>query len=242
MFLSNTRRSRLFLLCSLLVATACGSKPVDPSANGELAGGEQTFAGKEPNVYQAQVFYSSGGTSDKYFVARNGAARRVDTYKGDKAVVTELIKDNNRYVIDHVRKIYYIDPPSEKGPKVVNPAALAFFQNSGRHEFDEIGRSNGQIIYRVRKQAGEPDGDVVLTIDEKTGLMVRQEVKSSDPQRSLAFELKDLMLEAPDDLFMLPAGYKQVTKEEFNPGASKEAEAGQPLDGHIEVGPKKSHE
>src|SRR3954470_18932673 len=143
MFLSNQRRSLVLLSCIIALATACGSRnavtnaPSNTSANGDLTKAEQPFAAKEPDVYQAEVYYSSGGTSDKYFVARNGTSRRFDTYKGDRAVVTELIKDNNRYVIDHVRKIYYLDPPTDKGPKAVNPAALAFFQNTQHHEFDE---------------------------------------------------------------------------------------------------------
>src|SRR3954452_19839013 len=128
MFLSNQRRSLVLFSCIIALATACGSRnavtnaPSTTSANGDLTKAEQTFASKEPDVYQTEVYYSSGGTSDKYFVARNGNARRFDTYVKDQLSVTELIKDNNRYVVDHVRKMYYVEPPSDKGPKVVNPA------------------------------------------------------------------------------------------------------------------------
>jgi hypothetical protein len=254
MILSNTRLSIGILFVAAAMAASCGGKAevntnvntsanVSPHAgsNGDLTKGEQPFGAKEPDVYQAEVSYSSGGTSDKYFVARNGDKRRVDTYKGDKAVLTELIRDNNRYVIDHVRKMYYIDAPTDKGPKLVNPASLAFFQNTQHHEFDETGRSNGQISYKAKKNPGDPDQDVTLTIDEKTGLMVHQEVKAADPKNSLVFDLKNVKLEAPEDLFALPQGYKQVTKQEFNPNA-KSGETKTSLDDVPPVEPKKSHD
>ncbi|HTH50565.1 MAG TPA: hypothetical protein VL501_01445 [Pyrinomonadaceae bacterium] len=254
MFLSNTRLSLLGLLFVVGIAAACGSKPANSNAtntaanattnsaaNGDLTKGEQPFAAKEPEVYQAEAYYTSGGSSDKYFVARSGETRRFDTFKGDRLVVTELIKDNNRYVIDHVRKIYYTDPPTDKGPKAVNPAALAFFQNTQHHEFEETGRANGQITYRAKKNPGDPDQDVTVTIEEKTGLMVHQEVKAADPKNSLIFDLKNLKLEVPDDLFQLPADYKQVTKEVFNPNAKNTATK-QSLDDDADVQIKKSHE
>jgi|GEM_PF-1587653 len=230
MSLSNTRLALALGLCVISFAAACGSKEAATNtttntvANGDLTKGEQPFAAKEPEVYQTEVYYTSSGTTDKYFVARNGATHRFDTYVNGQLAVTELIKDNNRYVIDHVRKIYYMDPPSDKGPKAVNPAAIAFFQNTQHHEFDEIGRDNGTITYRAKKQAGDPEQDVVITIDQKTGLMVHQDVKAPDPKQSLTFELKNVKLEAPDDLFQIPAGYKQVSKDEFKPPAKKAAD------------------
>ena len=247
MFLSNQRLSLVFLLCIIALASACGPKnvgtnaPANIPANGELTKGQQPFASKEPDVYQTEVYYSSSGTSDKYFVARSGETRRFDTYVNGQLSVTELIKDNNRYVIDHVRKMYYMDPPSDKGPKAVNPAALAFFQNTQHHEFDEVSREGDTITYHAKKQQGDPDQDVVLTIDQKTGMMVHQEVKGADPNASFVFELKNVRLEAPDDLFKLPDGYKQVTKDEFKPPEKKAAANSSPKP--IEdLNVKKAHE
>jgi hypothetical protein len=222
--LSKKRPLLVALLSCITFAAACGSNntapntPSNTSANGELTKGEQAFNAKEPDVYQTEAYYSGDGSAgDKYFVARNGAMRRVDTYTSGKLAVTELIKDNNRYVIDHVRKIYYVDPPSDKGPKVVNPAAIAFFQNTQHHEFDEVSRNGDLVMYKAKKQPGDPDQDTTITMDQKTGLMVRQEVKGGKDGQSFIFELKNTTLEAPDDLFQLPAGYKQVSKDEFKP-------------------------
>ena len=230
MFLSNPRSSLLPVALAVAFQLGCSSQP--PAANGpaagELAKGEQPFAAKEPDVYQTEVFYSSGGKADRYFVARNGSRRRFDTYVGDTVSVTELITDNTRYVIDRVRKLYYIDPPSEKGPKAINPAALAFFQNTQHHEFDEMGRADGRITYRAKRQPGDPDQDVVMTIDEATGLMVRQDVKGNDTGNSFTFELKNLRLDAPDDLFSLPTGDRLVSKEEFMPQAKRPANSSRP--------------
>ncbi|MFL6373453.1 MAG: hypothetical protein ACJ73D_02185 [Pyrinomonadaceae bacterium] len=248
MYLSNKGLVTIIILCGIGLADSCGSKDTatnsrsNVAANGELTKGEQTFASKEPDVYQTEVYYSSGGTSDKYFVARNGNARRFDTYVKDQLSVTELIKDNNRYVVDHVRKMYYVEPPSDKGPKVVNPAALAFFQNTQHHEFEEIGRDNSTITYRAKKLQGDPDQEVVLMIDQKTGLMVHQEVKGADAKNSYTFDLKNVKQEASDDLFQLPAGYKQVTKDEFNPPMKNTNAAAAPLSDKLKTEIKKAHD
>jgi len=224
MLLSNKCLSLAFLLYCLALASACGSKnpgsnsPSKIAADGDLTKGEQPFNAKEPEIYQTEAYYSDGGSqSDKYFVARSGAKRRVDTYANGKLAVTELIMDNNRYVIDHVRKIYYVEPPSDKGPKVVNPAAIAFFQNTQHHEFDKVSRNGDLVTYKAKKQPGDPDQDTTITMDQKTGLMVRQEVRGGHDGQSFIFELKNTKLEAPNDLFQIPAGYKQVTKDEFKP-------------------------
>lgn len=248
MFLSNYRLSLVILLCIIALAAACGSKdpvtntPSNASANGDLTKAEQPFAAKEPEVYQTEVYYSGAGTpTDKYFVARNAETRRFDTYVNGQLSVTELIKDNTRYVIDHVRKIYYADPPSDKGPKAVNPAALAFFQNAQHHEFDETGRDGDLVTYHAKKQPGDPDQDVILTIDKKSGLMVRQDVKGADPRQSFTFELKNVKLEAPDDLFQIPTGYKQVTKDEFKPPERKSVANSSPKpEENLDI--KKAHE
>ena len=252
MLLSNKRLWLVLLPCVLALAVACGSKnagsnaPATSTANGDLTKAEQPFSAKEPDIYQTEAYYSSGGPSDKYFVARNGATRRFDTYVNGQLALTQLIKDNNLYVIDHVRKMYYLEPPSDTGPKSVNPEALAFFQNTQHHEFDEIGRDADLVTYRAKKQPGDPDQDVVLTIDQKTGLMVRQEVKGADPKQSFTFELKNVKLEAPDDLFQIPTGYKQVSKDEFRPpqkgaNANIKASSDEPTATH-DLGIKKAHE
>jgi hypothetical protein len=245
MLLSNNRPIFVILLSCLALCAACGAKnsvtnpPANAPVNGDLTKGEQPFNAKEPEVYQTEAYYSAGGSkeSDKYCVARSGPLRRVDTYGNGKLAVTELIKDNNRYVIDHVRRIYYIDPPSDKGPKVVNPAAIAFFQNTQHHGFEEVSREGDLVTYRAKKQPGDPDQDTVLTIDQKTGLMVRQEVKGGKDGQSFIFELKNTKLEAPDDLFQVPAGYKQVTKDEFNPPQKNANTAASPAPAF-----KKAHE
>ena len=252
MLLSNTRSLLFLSLLSLALAAACGSKNTPSNqpagtgaANGDLTKGEQPFNAKEPEVYQTEAYYSGAAPeSDKYFVARNGAMRRVDTYTSGKLALTELIKDNNRYVIDHVRKIYYVDPPSDKGPKVVNPAAIAFFQNTQHHEFDEVSRDGDLVTYRAKKQPGDPDQDTVITMDQKTGLMVRQEVKGGKEAQTFIFELKNTKLEAPEDLFQIPAGYKQVSKDEFKP-PEKNANSKPPEDlpnPHANQDVRKAHE
>jgi len=248
MFSSDKRILLAVVLCCLTFAVACGSKnsgtnaPANVAANGDLTKGEQPFAAKEPEVYQTEVYYSSGGPSDKYFVAKNGANRRFDTFVDGQLKLTQLIKDNSLYVIDHARRMYYVEPPSDKGPKAVNPAALAFFQNTQHHEFDEVGREGDLVTYRAKKQPGDPDQDTTITMDQKSGLMVRQEVKGGKEGGSFTFELKNVKLDAPEDLFQIPAGYKQVSKDEFKP-PEKNAKATEDLSNpHANQDVRKAHE
>jgi hypothetical protein len=200
---------------------ACGSPQSDanPSKALEIKKSDLPFSTTEPEVFQADVSVSGGGQDDRYFVARNGAKRRFDTYIDGKLAVTELIGDT-RCVIDHRRRVYSADPLSDQGPAAVNPASLAYFQNTEHYQFAQVGRSNGQTIYRAKLQDGDP-GDVLITIDDASGLMVRQEVSVTEPDEKFTFELTNVKLDAPDELFQIPSGYQEVSAAEFKATQSK---------------------
>jgi hypothetical protein len=214
--LLKIRIFEVLLTLAFLFSLACASKPTTvnaPIGNTSPADPGLLFATKEPDVYQAEAYLTANGSTDRYFIARNGATRRFDTYAGEYAAMTELIKDNNRYVVDHSRKAYYIEPPSEKGPMAIDPASFAIFQNTVHHEFEAVVRDGDTVTYHAKKLAGDPNEDVLVTVDQKTGLVIREEVKAADSAQAFTFELKNVKFEAPDDLFHIPAGYTQVSKD-----------------------------
>ena len=49
-----------------------------------------------------------------------------------------------------------------------------FFRGEEHREFDEIGRENGQIKYKVR-DTDQSAGEIVIYIDAASGIMVKQE-------------------------------------------------------------------
>jgi hypothetical protein len=186
-----------------------------PLANAEVANSGLPFSINEPEIYRAEAYLTTNGTSERYFIARNRAIRRFDTYAGDTFSMTELVRDNNRYVIDHARKVYYVEPSGDKGPKAIDPASIAIFQNTRHHEFEETGRDGDTVRYHAKKLPGDPDEDTVVTVDQKTGLMMREVVTAPDAAQAFTFELRNVRLEASDDLFQIPDGYRQVNKAEF---------------------------
>jgi hypothetical protein len=216
MFLSTARLSLIGLFLTLPLSLACGSSQpsANPATTAEIKQNDLPFSTKEPEIYRADVSISGGDLEARYFVAKSGSKRRLDTYVDDKVAVTELLTDV-RYVIDHRRKLYYAEASTDSGPAAIDPASLAYFQNTQHYQFEQTGRSNGQTTYRGKVQDGEPDEVALITIDDASGLMVREEANGTEPGEKFMFELANVRLEAPDDLFQIPAGYKQVSSAEF---------------------------
>jgi hypothetical protein len=187
------------------------------------------FSTKEPEVFQADFVITAGGIEKRWFVAKKGDRCRTDSYSDGRLLRTELIKDKI-YDIDHLRRIYAERKVVPVGSKESPFSSLNddFFKSKEYREFEEVGRENGTVKYRVRTPE-KPGSDVLLTIDETTGLIIREEFSSTlgaganrDPA-VVIYELRNLKTEVDDSVFSLPADYKQVPPEEIRKTAATPA-------------------
>ena len=89
--------------------------------------------------------------------------------------------------------------------------------------FEELGTENG--LKKFSAKLNESDASAALLwIDDASGLAVKQEYYSiNGDQRDLLYsvELQDLRLEAGDELFTIPGGYRKVSMAELQRGMTK---------------------
>lgn len=224
MFLSNLRKSFLSLGLCVIILQGCGSTSTSetvPVAAPVETTSEFPFSTKEPEVYQGDIVIN-GREADRTFVARKADLWREDQYRDGSLWLSELFTDK-RYSIDHTRKIYVEEGPSENGVESFTDSPLHVFRGKEFYQFDEIGREGTTVRYKVRTNKYMPD-EILIDVDTASGMIVRQEFRSpgeSPEQASYVYELRNLKIGVDGSIFALPSSYRKVTSAEFNTKSDK---------------------
>lgn len=210
MFLSNLPRPFLALIAFTLVMQACGSSQTNENKEVSLTGestSEFPFMVKEPEIYQADVVVTVGGTETRWSVARNGEKWRYDIYAGAALTISQ-IRSDKFYGIDH-RKETYWEIGEKPGSGEIGDIARSFFRGYEHNDFDEAGREGNIIKYKVRPIDKRP-GSILISIDTASGMMVRQEFLAADGEVQYVYELRNLKLSVDDSMFAIPSGYQKT--------------------------------
>ena len=215
----------------LIFSTACrfwqktvGEKPSPTPFVAEELVSEIPFSTKEPEIFQVEIVVTAGETENKMFVARRGALRRFDYNAGAKNQVSIVQSDKN-YLIKPGKKIY-----TENAATGVSDAenwtdflTTEWLNSKTDAKFFKLDAENNLSKYRVRFGDAEKS-ETIIFIDEAAGFPVRQEFYSLEGEQkilTMTVELKNLKLEAAEDLFVVPADFRKVSREDF---AKKENE------------------
>jgi hypothetical protein len=224
MVLSNPRP--FFLLAALcgLFFQACGRAPADsnkPIVPPDQVKSEFPFPTREPDIYQADIFTSDGRVESRVFVARKGTKWRYDHFAGGRPS-RSMIFNGQLVRVDHVRKTYYAEPAGPASDAAdLDPAAFNLFRGRDYRQIEEVGRSDGLITYKAR-DAKDLKTEILLTFDEASGLIVREEFKDrTEDAAGFLFELRNLKTDVDDSVFETPAGYRSVARDELIPKAKQ---------------------
>ncbi|HEX3101232.1 MAG TPA: hypothetical protein VHQ01_05550, partial [Pyrinomonadaceae bacterium] len=172
----------------------------------------------EPETFQADLVMTSGKDEDHWFVARKGNKWRYDIFRRGDRLISQLSSDK-LYYIDHQKKSYWEMPVSSNPggePGYFSELTRNFFRGEEHREFDEIGRENGQIKYKVR-ETDQSAGEIFIYIDAASGVMVKQEFtakkseNSAEPPVSFVYEVRNLKMDVDDSVFDIPQGYRKET-------------------------------
>jgi len=214
MFLSNSRKSLLLITLAALLLHGCSSsvsnsaKSVSPSARTS----DKPFPTKAPETYQGDFVVGNGTTETQYFVARDRDKWRFDIYHDNAPWMTQLRSDKV-YLLDHVKKEYAPEPFAdleEYDTTYFDSLTWGFFRGANYIDFEEVGRDGNLTKYKARTLK-ESKSDVLITIDNSTGMMVRQEITSPKDGLTYTYEVRNLKLEGDDSVFAIPSGYTRVT-------------------------------
>lgn len=224
MILSN-RGKRLISLCLFSISMAgCGSggQLVNAPGNTETeAESSFPFSTREPEEYQATAVTSDGTIEIRWFIARKGELRRIDHYSDGQPSFSEII-NGRAYYVDHGTRRFAI---AAETSGAMPPDALGEWLFAGRQfrNYADTGPRDGRIIYKAGPSE-DSKSEVIIEIDEASGMIVRQE--TSTPQSvgipaRIVYELRDLRLGNVDDsLFEVPTGYAEAPLATFRQRAA----------------------
>lgn len=218
MFLSNPLKFLLSSSIFLFSLTGCGWWQ---AANGTRAPemfetrNELPFSTLEPDVFQAEVVVSAGGTERKMFVAQKGDRRRID-YDSDGPNRRTIIYSGGKFVICSKEKIF-AEVPKNGAANPDDTLTTVLADTRIYASFTLLADEDGQAKYSG-KTADGASGEMIVFVDRALELPVRQEFYSiENGNRTLKYsvEFKNAKLEADDSLFEMPAGFRQVKIAEF---------------------------
>ncbi len=223
MFLSNLHRHFLLLTLIVPIFQACSGTPANSNSNAPIVSelkSEFPFSTKEPETYQGDFVVTIGTTEEHFFKARKGDRSRTDLFKGSDVSLTQIVTDKI-YNIDPIRKIYTEETIAAGALNSVPvfDATYGIFAGKEYTAFEETGRDGSITKYRV-KNPESSKGEILVSVDEASGLIVRQEfiapmVEGSEPTPNVIFEIRNLKLDVDEAIFRLPAGLRKVGKGEF---------------------------
>lgn len=222
MFLSTLGKFLVLTAFCAVLITGCGSSQTNVNTGvGSIPEqkGEFPFSVREPEVYQANVVVTTDGVEGRFFIARKGDKWRRDHFTDGERSITELRAADGVYLLDHKKKTFAAEPAAGNDVAGFDAASVSFFRGKEYRDFDEVGREGGVIRYKGHKGETSQD-EILITVDEVSGMIVRQEFASPNGE-SLVYELRDLKLDVDDTIFQIPAGYRKVAFGEVRTALKK---------------------
>lgn len=232
MILSNPVKYFLLALVFLTFCSGCRFWQNAANTNTSPASGTFTedksnlpFATREPDIYQAEIVVTANGEETRTFTARNGAKRRYEYGAGEKGAAV-LIKTDKKYLAIPDKKIYAEEAggaASSSSSAWIEQLTVEWLNVRPDATFLDLGKENGLSKYSV-KLNGTDASEIFIYVDAN-GLPVKQEYYSiSGEQRDMVYtvELRNLKLEAGDDLFTIPKDLRKVSMDEIRKAMKNE--------------------
>lgn len=228
MFLSTRHKLPLFMIFLVCLIQACGGSQTNLNKSFTQPDGKRfPFPTKEPEVYQGEFVVGDGTTEQHYFVARDGENWRFDIKRDGRPWISQIRDEGKVYFVDHEKKVYSTLPGSQEqefDAGYFSSLTWGFFRGANYIEYEEAGRGDGLVKYKAR-MLKSAKSDVTVTIDERTGIMVRQEITdkpvANETPVTYFYEVRDLKLEIDAGIFDLPSGFTRVASLDYVPRKTK---------------------
>ena len=226
MFSSNS--IKIFLVLAALSCQSCGfwQGKTDATASPAPFVVEELksaipFSTKEPESFQAEIVLLTEGFEEKTFVAKNGASRLI-IFDFQTESETSVLHpgDGQSFLVAPRRKIYAENSRenAEAKTRTLDESLTAEWLNQKRDaKFESLGAENNLTKYRVNLDESK-NSEIIIYVDEKIGLPVRQEFYSAQGERkslTATVELRNFSLQPDANFFQLPKDYRKLTVKEF---------------------------
>lgn len=192
------------------------------------------FQTKDPENYQAEFIISSFSgdekSTKKTFLARNGINYFTTFNAGEKSAFSTLKTETGSvYLISDEKKIFTEDFQSSNSVETNEESLKDFLMTEWLNgttavSFENLKTENNITTFRVNLDSAQ-NTEVLLYVDESLKIPVKQEFYSlNNGEKKLLFSAEISNFKTPPDekYFQLPAGYKKVSREEFDKIVSQE--------------------
>lgn len=236
----------LSFICLCLLSASCrSSADVTPKndANTTLErpaaenAGLPPFATKEPDKYQASIFFASrfeegaaNFVEQTYRVARDGANRRLDFETGDAHYAKLQTADGKVYILLPKKKVYAeltttTDAPTNL-PEEISLEHLLHTKPIGA-SYERIGEEDlaGRRAIKYRLNFGAVKGaenartETFVWADESLGLPVKTEIVAIENNQPIGaknvIELREIKTEVAPEIFTVPKDFRKVSPQEI---------------------------
>lgn len=227
MLLSNSAKL-LSCFFALTLFSACYSRqnvesetPAPPPFAVEELKSDVPFSSREPENFQAEFIVTANGKTDKTFAARNGGKRRFDYNVGEKNQFSVVqTADGKGFLILKDKKLYAENSTESGVSAAENPfdfLTTELLNQKADVKFEKLGAEDGLTKYRAfLGESGK--SEVLIWIDEKNGLPVKQEFSSLNGEQktiNFTFEMKNFKPQTDENLFEIPKDFRKVSIKEF---------------------------
>ena len=199
------------------------------------------FATKEPEKYSAKIVFAfrydeaaSNFIEQTYFVARDGANRRLDFESGDKQIASIQTADGKQFLVLLKQKVWVeLNAASEKNDiKMLTNQPDEFslehflsakpvgatFTPIGKEEILNRQTTKYKLDFGPVADAGNVRTETFVWADETLGLPIRTEVDAIENGAPTGakniVELREIKTETEPQIFTIPAGFRKITFQE----------------------------
>lgn len=215
--MSNLRYFLLLLIASSVFGLACGQS--QSVANKDFASFDSNpdgypFSVREPEKYSCQVVQIAGDITNTIFLARSGDKWRMDVKYGSEDQVSR-VRNGSEFLINYKSKSYAEVSPGNgtvTPPGSIDMLFRGMVGGDSKAKFEKVSTDAGITKFQV-KYSKDTTSEVFIYIDDAKGMPVKQEffaVEGDAKRNVMTVEVRDLKLEAPDDLFAIPSGFSNA--------------------------------
>lgn len=236
----------LTFICLCLIGASCRSSSADVNSNNgdgvtvERPAAENAglppFATKEPDKYQASIFFASrfeegaaNFVEQTYRVARDGANRRLDFETGATHYAKLQTADGKVYILLPKKKVYAELTTAGDAPNLPEEISLEHLLHTKPigASYERIGEEDlaGRKTVKYRLNFGAVKGaenartETFVWADESLGLPVKTEIVAIENNQPVGaknvIELREIKTEVAPEVFTVPKDFRKVSFEEI---------------------------
>jgi outer membrane lipoprotein-sorting protein len=227
--ISSVCISALLLLAASCAQTQKVATEAGPSET--VVSSTPPFQTKEPERYRATrtvtTVTATGETLvNKNWIARDGELRRDETESEGLRVAYLTLQGGKPVVLLPEEKLFA--DLSEEDPRATSEDDLetsplrllhtdplaTTYQRAGAETIGGRNTQKYRVVVNSSPEANVTVSETVIWVDEALQMPIKTEMKSASGSRS-TMELSDIVLEADQNLFRVPEGYKKITFTEL---------------------------